>query len=75
VNTLLDSPKSSILPPWTIKYEALPDLAKEAMLPSTQSPPQLELRPFSNTLNYVFRGPKNTLPVIIAASLTPDQES
>ena len=45
------------------------------MLPSIQSPPQLELKPLPSTLKYVLLEPKDTLPVIIVVSLTPDQES
>ena len=37
VNTLLDSPNSSNLSPWTIRYERLLDLAKESMLIFIQS--------------------------------------
>jgi len=37
VNALLDSPNSTILPAWTIKYEALSNLAKEPMLPSYEA--------------------------------------
>jgi len=44
VNTLLDSPNYSNLSLWTIRHEPLPDLAKEPMLSSIQSPPQLELK-------------------------------
>ena len=75
VNTLLDSTNSSTLPPWTIRYVSLPDLAKEHMRPSIESPPQLEMKPLSSTLKYIFFGPKDTLPVIIIACLTSDQES
>jgi len=74
VNTLLDSLKSSI-PPWTISYELLLDLAKELILSSIQSPPQLELKPLPSTLKYVFLELKDTLPVIIVVCLTPDQEN
>jgi len=45
------------------------------MLLSIQSSSQLELKPLLSTLEYVFLRPKDTLSVIIAASLTPDQES
>ena len=75
LNTLLDSPNSSNLLPWTIRYEPLPDLAKESMHPSIQSPPQLELTPLFNILKYIFLEPKDIISVIIAAGLTPDQES
>ena len=75
VNTLLDSPKSSILQPWTIRYEPIPDLTKKPLLSSIQSLPQLELKPLPNTLKYVYLGPNNTLPVIIATSLNSDQEN
>ena len=43
VNTFLTLPNYRNLPPWTIKYETLPDLAKEPILPSIQLPPQLEV--------------------------------
>ena len=74
-NTMLDLPKSSILLPWTIRYKPLPDLAKEPLLSSIQSPPQLELKPLLNTLKYVYIRPNNTLPVFIATSLNSDQEN
>ena len=73
MNILPDSPNSSNLSPWTIRYEPLPDLAKEHMLSSIESPPQLQLKPLPSTLEYIFFGPENTL--IIVVGLTPDQES
>jgi len=41
----------------------------------TESPPQFELQLLPRTLKYIFLGPQDTLPVIIAAGLTPNQES
>ncbi|XP_059650629.1 uncharacterized protein LOC132296441, partial [Cornus florida] len=42
---------------------------------SLLSPPQLELKPLPAHLKYVFLGPKQTLPVIIASDLQKDQET
>jgi hypothetical protein len=75
VNTILNSPYSSTLPPWTIKYEPLPELAKEPLPSSIQTPPQLELKPLPDTLKYVYLGPNDTLPAIIATGLLANQES
>ena len=36
--------------------------------------PTLELKPLPNSLKYVFLGPNDTYPVIIASDLTKDQE-
>ena len=55
--------------PQPTTIEALKGLSPESSLPSTESPPQLELKPLPNSLKYVFLGPKKTLPVIIAADL------
>ena len=75
MNTLLDSPKSSILQPWTIRYEPIPDLTKKPLLSSIQSLPQLELKSLPNMVKYVYLGSNNTLPVIITTSLNSDQEN
>ena len=72
---MLNYPHSSTLPPWTIKYEPLPELAKEPLPSSIQTLPQLELKPLPDTLKYVFLGPEDTLPAIIATGLVPNQES
>jgi len=39
------------------------------------SDPPLELKPLPDSLKYVFLGPNDTLPVIIASNLNDDQES
>ncbi|XP_077211266.1 uncharacterized protein LOC143846661 [Tasmannia lanceolata] len=75
VNTLLDFPTPSYRPPWTIKYETLPNLAEKPKSCSTESPLVLDLKPLPNSLKYAFLGSDDTLHVIIASSLTSDQES
>ena len=44
------------------------------LLPSSISPPKLELKPLSNNLKYAYLGDNETLPVIISSALTLDQE-
>ena len=44
------------------------------LLPSILQAPDLELKPLSDNLKYVFIGDNNTLPVIIAKGLTSAQE-
>lgn len=41
--------------------------------PSIEEPPKLELKPLPRFLKYAFLGPEETLPVIIAADLEPNQ--
>jgi len=55
-------------------YESLPFLTSSPMPPFVVSSPKLELEPPSNSLKYVFLGPKETLPVIISFLLSCDQE-
>ena len=74
VNILVDTSNVETTSPWTIKYEPLPALANTVTVPSLESPPALELKPLPTTLKYAFLGPNDTLLVIIASDLTPDQE-
>ena len=73
VSALLEPPKSNTTPPWTVKFEPLPTQSTP-LVPSLETPPMLELKPLPEKLKYSFLGPKDTLPVIIASTLTPDQE-
>ncbi|XP_024037598.1 uncharacterized protein LOC112097214, partial [Citrus clementina] len=43
-------------------------------IPSSESPPKLELKPLPNTLEYAFLGEESTLPVIISSSLNDEQK-
>ena len=43
-------------------------------LPSSESPPQLDLNPLPENMKYAFIGPSETLPVIIASDLSSPQE-
>ncbi|XP_058213682.1 uncharacterized protein LOC131325434 [Rhododendron vialii] len=75
VNALLDASPLLDFPPWKAIVEPLPNLSSTPALPSIECPPKLELKPLPSTLKYVFLGPKDTLPVIIASDLTDDQQS
>jgi len=44
------------------------------LLPSSISPPKLELKPLPDNLKYAYLGDNETLPVIISSALTLDQE-
>ena len=55
--------------------KSLERLHPKSSFPSTESQPPLELKPLPDSLKYVFLGPNQTLPVIIAANLTQDQEA
>ena len=44
------------------------------LLPSSISPPKLELKPLPENLKYAYLGDNKTLPVIISSALTLDQE-
>ncbi|KAH9688688.1 hypothetical protein KPL70_015210 [Citrus sinensis] len=46
----------------------------EKLIPSSESPPKLELKPLPNTLEYAFLGEESTLPVIISSSLNDEQK-
>ena len=43
-------------------------------LPSSTSPPKLELKPLPDNLKYAYLGDNETFPVIISSALTLDQE-
>ena len=73
VNALLEPPKFSTIPPWTVKFESLPTQSSP-LVPSLEAPPNLELKPLPDKLKYSFLGSNDTLPVIIASTLTSDQE-
>ncbi|XP_059649976.1 uncharacterized protein LOC132295671, partial [Cornus florida] len=74
VNSLLDISAIMDVPPWKIPKEPLPQLSTTPPVPSLLSSPQLELKPLPAHLKYVFLGPKQTLPVIIASDLQKDLE-
>ncbi|XP_026410396.1 uncharacterized protein LOC113305592 [Papaver somniferum] len=74
VNALLDSAAVMNYGKWQPKPETLPP-TMDKPLPSSVKAPTLELKPLPDTLKYVFLGNENTLPVIIASDLEPDQES
>ncbi|KAB2609977.1 S ribonuclease [Pyrus ussuriensis x Pyrus communis] len=44
------------------------------LLPSIEQPPTLELKPLPNHLKYVFLGEQDTLPIIVASSLTAQED-
>ncbi|XP_026458532.1 uncharacterized protein LOC113359051 [Papaver somniferum] len=74
VNALLDSAPVMDYGKWQRKPEPLPPTIDKP-LPSSVKAPTLELKPLPNTPKYVFLGNENTLPVIIASDLEPNQES
>ena len=47
---------------------------KQAIRPSIEVPPMLDLKPLPEHLKYAYIGDANTLLVIISASLTIKQE-
>ncbi|XP_021991207.1 uncharacterized protein LOC110887963 [Helianthus annuus] len=61
-------------PTWTHQVENLPDHIDTQLKPSLESPPQVELKTLPKHLKYAFVGDNNTLPVIIASNLSPEQE-
>ena len=73
VNALLDSTPSMDCSKWQPKQEILTPSASPPV-PSIVKPPKLELKALPDTLKYVFLGPLETLPVIIASDLDPVQE-
>ena len=48
--------------------------SEKKLIPSSESPPKLELKPLPNTLEYAFLGEESTLPVIISSSLNDEQK-
>ncbi|KAI5341528.1 hypothetical protein L3X38_009403 [Prunus dulcis] len=63
----------TVLPKFRNVYESLGE-PKQPLKPSRQQPPKLELKPLPKHLNYAYLGAAETLPVIIAAYLTPTEE-
>ena len=58
---------------WKSRVEQLAPSEKK-FIPSSESPPKLELKPLLNTLKYVFLGEESTLLVIISSSLNDEQK-
>jgi len=57
------------------QIDFLPFLSSNAPSSATYiSDPTLELKPFPYSLKYVFLGPNDNFPVIIASDLIEDQE-
>ncbi|KAH9667290.1 hypothetical protein KPL70_020978 [Citrus sinensis] len=73
INALLDSAPSMDTNKWKSRVEQLAPSEKQ-LIPSSESPPKLELKPLPNTLEYAFLGEESTLPVIISASLNDEQK-
>ncbi|KAH9769487.1 Integrase catalytic domain-containing protein [Citrus sinensis] len=74
VNALLDSAPSMDTNKWKSRVEQLAPSEKK-LIPSSESPPKLELKPLPNTLEYAFLGEESTLPVIISSSLNDEQKA
>ena len=74
MHTLSEPPNFSTTPPWTEKYELLPEIPTPITL-SLESPLVLELKPPSIIPEYVCIGPYDMLPVISALDLTPNLET
>src|SRR5436190_1054415 len=55
------------------KFESLP-ASTSKLLPSIIEAPKLELKPLPEHLKYIFLGDEETLPVIIAADLSDEEE-
>ncbi|XP_021733268.1 uncharacterized protein LOC110700074 isoform X1 [Chenopodium quinoa] len=66
-----------ILPDKQLRYDKrfmqLP-VTSNRLLPSIVQAPEVELKPLPDHLKYAFLGENDTLPVIIASNLTPNQE-
>ncbi|KAL5548484.1 hypothetical protein UlMin_003715 [Ulmus minor] len=60
-----------------LQFEPLDMSSREFKLPksSVDEPPVLEMKPLSSHLRYAYLGDSSTLPVIISASLTKEQEA
>ena len=74
VNSILKTNTCMTQPRWRPMVEPLPPLPREVLKPSLVCPPTLEMKPLPDSLKYVYLGPKETLPVIIASNLERDQE-
>ncbi|KAH9649644.1 hypothetical protein KPL70_026063 [Citrus sinensis] len=73
VNVVLNSALSMDTNKWKSRVEQLATSEKK-LIPSSESPPKLELKPLPNTLEYSFLGEESTLPVIISSSLNDVQK-
>lgn len=71
VNALLDS--TPVLSDDTWSTKVIP-LSISPPIPSVTEAPKLDLKPLPNTLKYVFLGPSESLPIIIASDLNNTQE-
>ena len=58
---------------WRPRFEELPKSDKK-LVPSSEEPPQLELKPLPNGLKYAFLGPGETFPIVISSALNEEQE-
>ncbi|KAH9680148.1 hypothetical protein KPL71_026438 [Citrus sinensis] len=58
---------------YNVSYLELP-LLNEKLLPSIVQAPTLELKPLPEHMQYIYLGENETLPVIIAKTLTPVQQ-
>ncbi|KAH9656697.1 hypothetical protein KPL70_022786 [Citrus sinensis] len=74
VNALLDSTPSMDINKWKSRVEQLAPSEKK-LIPSSESPPKLELKPLLNILEYAFLGEESTLPVINSSSPNNEQKS
>ncbi|KAH9802357.1 hypothetical protein KPL71_001349 [Citrus sinensis] len=61
VNALLDSAPSMDTNKWKSRVEQLAPSEKK-LIPSSESPPKLKLKPLPNTLEYAVLGEESTLP-------------
>ncbi|KAA3458760.1 Integrase, catalytic core [Gossypium australe] len=59
----------------SFKYLDLSTRSFKPPRPSIEEPPTLELKSLPFHLKYAYLGNNNTLPVVISAELTPDQET
>ena len=73
VNALLDLSPSMDTNKWKSRVEPLAPSEKK-LIPSSESPPKLELKPLPNTLEYGFLGEKSSLTVIISSSLNDERK-
>ncbi|KAH9744096.1 hypothetical protein KPL70_003541 [Citrus sinensis] len=73
VNALLHSAPSKDTNKWKSRVEQLAPSEKK-LIPSSESPPKLELKLLPNTLEYAFFEEESTLPLIISSSLNDEQK-
>ncbi|KAH9769622.1 hypothetical protein KPL71_012085 [Citrus sinensis] len=71
--TILDGAVTLRTNGYNVSYLELP-LLNEKLLPSIMQAPTLELKPLPEHLQYIYLGENETLPVIIAKTLTPVQQ-